>query len=947
MLHLLHSEVPVLSEISDFLSRIASGHSVVFRVQENPFEGGMAHSVAAALQTKGIIDQGQILSQITSLDMIAAFFYLVALALAVGSVAVFGNYRQGAYLLIGPVLYTFMVTVTTQSNGVKTKLGDFEVPNSVGRANEFLQHIKAIDNGGHADISLFYATFDGIVTEVFHTLIEFMLQSANIEHQKMLGRERALSFLLAGVPDEYTSVTRFITRHHIECHEPMKAFYRGGKDRADSTVYRGREQGDAEKSIAEAREKFERSDITLGPKDRKIKRMLQGIVDPSINPDNTYKINCKVAWEYIGTILEEIASVHLEDRAIYGSEEQEAPGDGDTAREQEDAKDFISSSTGTAPEKALAAIMYKNVLESSTHSALENHIYSRVPYNSKDSRINYNDMVTAEARASYLSLRMFAGVIPYMQGILLYLLSIGFPFFAMLLVIPGRAMSFIGWCSLWAWVKSWDVGFAVVHVARDLLWDVFKDKVDMHESGLTWDDPGSVYSFLAKNDPFANQNTYHELIAFLTISVPFLTAHMFLGATNMFSMFRLNIDQTVGRYRTFQAQVGFRDVATSVDHKRNEMISGFSRQVIQAQDKQQGMQFTSSGAPATVAGANGNGIGPAGGHVPQGSFRQTITGMPIARQRENMWAASVASNQIFGRQGIDNAMLGLSGGMAGDLIQISNESYMNEMESSLHELEDLEQSVNQGVSMHGRRYHIDGGSLSSLFQYQTEAGSGERVLMLDTPVSPEIMQAYRDKTGTEERDWIKGIDEGAQISWREFIQQDIAELNEKNSNDKVRLAVPHIARMLPPLYEKVSDEAVALLPEHNSLRRRHESAAGDEDKQATWREYMIAMNHEVKSYAHNFGMAEARPADSTLQKVSGNLTSKFIKAIELDVTSRIGVVGSENDRSMFTATVGGIYHLFGLGNELLRPGADGKPDGSGGNTHNINPGSPGGDSDGE
>ena len=68
----------------------------------------------------------------------------------------------------------------------------------------------------------------------------------------------------------------------------------------------------------------------------------------------------------------------------------------------------------------------------------------------------------------------FAMIIPYLQGLLLYGLSIAFPFFALMLIVPGKAGAFITWMTLWAWVKSWDVGWALVAVIDDMLWNMKK-----------------------------------------------------------------------------------------------------------------------------------------------------------------------------------------------------------------------------------------------------------------------------------------------------------------------------------------------------------------------------------------------------------------------------------------------------------------------------------------
>ena len=101
---------------------------------------------------------------------------------------------------------------------------------------------------------------------------------------------------------------------------------------------------------------------------------------------------------------------------------------------------------------------------------------------------------------------------------------------------------------MWAWVKSWDIGFAAVHVFRDIMWKIMSHRLNAHQETLDWDDPASVISVIYNNDPFFTENTYWMIISTLTLAIPFITAHFFLGATGMFDLFSGTIDQTADRF---------------------------------------------------------------------------------------------------------------------------------------------------------------------------------------------------------------------------------------------------------------------------------------------------------------------------------------------------------------------------------------------------------------
>ena len=77
---------------------------------------------------------------------------------------------------------------------------------------------------------------------------------------------------------------------------------------------------------------------------------------------------------------------------------------------------------------------------------------------------------TVGSKAKYQELYNWAVLMPHMQGILVYFLVIAYPFAAMVMVLPGYYKAFLTWVSFFAWVKLWDVGFAVVTVLERSVW---------------------------------------------------------------------------------------------------------------------------------------------------------------------------------------------------------------------------------------------------------------------------------------------------------------------------------------------------------------------------------------------------------------------------------------------------------------------------------------------
>jgi hypothetical protein len=74
------------------------------------------------------------------------------------------------------------------------------------------------------------------------------------------------------------------------------------------------------------------------------------------------------------------------------------------------------------------------------------------------------------SRSKYGELYNWAVMMPHVQGIITYVILIGYPFAVMLMVIPGYWKAFFTWITFFAWVKLWDVGFAMVHTLERSVW---------------------------------------------------------------------------------------------------------------------------------------------------------------------------------------------------------------------------------------------------------------------------------------------------------------------------------------------------------------------------------------------------------------------------------------------------------------------------------------------
>ncbi len=129
-------------------------------------------------------------------------------------------------------------------------------------------------------------------------------------------------------------------------------------------------------------------------------------------------------------------------------------------------------------------------------------------------------MAREEYRGKGDFLKMMLGL-PYLQGIALYFLAITYPFFAMMLVMPGRHTTFLLWFSLWLWIKSWDFGFAVVMLIDELLYALMPHGAFLSNEDVT--NPYEAMKSVLELDPFYSTFTYYNLLASCLAAVPILS----------------------------------------------------------------------------------------------------------------------------------------------------------------------------------------------------------------------------------------------------------------------------------------------------------------------------------------------------------------------------------------------------------------------------------------
>ena len=125
---------------------------------------------------------------------------------------------------------------------------------------------------------------------------------------------------------------------------------------------------------------------------------------------------------------------------------------------------------------------------------------------------------------------VFASLIPYLQGVILYALSLTFPFFVLMVLIPGKATAFFSWMALWAWAKSWDIGWALLMVVDSVLWDLMPHSDVYNPVYDPNDGPISLMQSAFSSDPSFSLAGYYFVMGTLLTSIPIISAHAVMGA---------------------------------------------------------------------------------------------------------------------------------------------------------------------------------------------------------------------------------------------------------------------------------------------------------------------------------------------------------------------------------------------------------------------------------
>ena len=527
--------------------------------------GSVGNLVAAALQTAGFFFQSDILQRGTPLlTGLAVLSFVAAAVWAAYLFVIRASLLRGMPLLLGPVLFFFITRTVVATGPTRLQQGD-RVSHTT--ANEQLQLLRQIGDpafyGTIPKVSFVFAQLDRIVSTSIQRVVTFLVDTANKEDLLVVAREETLAklFTTSAIEKDFLELISYgvmgqcaeLTNRISERESLQRKLQEQQAWNQPSALETQTKLSQVNQRINALRES--RFDIP-----ESISRFVSS---RGFSPEPPQNALCDDIYNWSWKGLQQIAEQKLNEATTPEENNSEIPWQ----RVKEDVQRVLSSARPDMATRVLAAYIFRKTLQERHHENMMSTLIEHSPMRQKDYDIRYRVLPLAEGQGSLMSMLHFIGIVPYVQGLLLFLLAAAFPFFALFLLMPGKMPSFLTWVYLWIWVKSWDIGFALIVGIRKLLWAMIGQKSLPLLKNESLNDLASAFSIMNDFDPLANLGVYYTIIAVLMLSVPIVTAQFCMGAGEMLGAFRSALDQTANRLHQRIATAARRGQASEFEQR--------------------------------------------------------------------------------------------------------------------------------------------------------------------------------------------------------------------------------------------------------------------------------------------------------------------------------------------------------------------------------------------
>ncbi len=537
--------------------------------------GSSGTLVTTTFETLGYHYQAYILDKLSSplTESAAALVYVVGAIVVMVGYIMTGKVKDYLWFILGPALYLAVIVSRTETPGTEWKFGND--PRDQERVTAQVTALitkQQTGFGSEARVSTVFAEYNRVVSRIIQEIVETLDKNRKKTDLRFLLRAELSGFIHAQDIDD--AGLRDLLHHGLfrSCANVLEA----GKESQDThnapndrDVYREQyenlknnstiglganainfiaalrtdypslynlsmQEANAGEQVLAEINSAERSD-----KDSETWRRDYEQNRRELESNNSF--SCQQIWNFSYTGLIQHAK-----RVVDGSAQTAEKNGIDPQKFISDVAQAIGvkKNDATASSVAGAQILYRyvgqtllrNTWDTTSTSAFINDYVNRDriatlrrPAESELSQAERTRVGNREW-AERSKLMMAAATMPYYQGLGLYLLSISFPFFFLLLLIPGKHAGCLLWFMMWIWIKSWDIGYAVVMMLDDVLFSIFSlGSASVAGSSLNPEFSVAMYS-LRSMDPTFHLSTYYAIIATAMGAVPAISAQLILGS---------------------------------------------------------------------------------------------------------------------------------------------------------------------------------------------------------------------------------------------------------------------------------------------------------------------------------------------------------------------------------------------------------------------------------
>lgn len=501
--------------------------------------GAAGSLIATTMEMAGTRIQSEMLDLVNgaSGQTLAAFLFTLAICSGVLLFAIGGDYKWARYLLVGPPLFFFLTQVRVTSDHPTWRFGDDTFSDSL--VQQASKGIKDYQSGARtgADVAYFFKFWNTFMSDLTQQLIKLTNVTEHDSHLTFIQKtERYMSIWnFAGIQDEELKMfARAIVRP--ECAEFFwlkRQLQTVGVDQLQKTRHANELTAKYQNAI-----KFIVREDDATPNDPVKKYLLE--------KGKAGYYTCQAMWNTLVELASPTAKEQLKrithtnvgpnqepDNIFYWFGKKIlsviARGSSMLTISGGDENDALEQAAAWLVARELFFIMNKNSPYADSYG-FEGHSgmfqagvggWHGTGSQEMQTAENIRQFQYPERYQKKAELVNAAMALPHFQGLGLLLLAAAYPFFAMFLVLPNKAGAMLTWMGLWAWLKLWDFGFAVVMMIDNMLYALFPRGPSITPEELQ--DPGKAWVHIMELDPNYAAATYYNLIAMCMFAVPLVT----------------------------------------------------------------------------------------------------------------------------------------------------------------------------------------------------------------------------------------------------------------------------------------------------------------------------------------------------------------------------------------------------------------------------------------